>query len=495
MTTQKSSLPAYLIPRMQDVIFAGIFMAVIGFGPRLFNLDGDLGRHITIGQYMMRNVEIPTRDIFSHTMNGSPLVPHEWLSQIAFGLTETLMGLNGPVFLSAVIIAVTFFIKYTEITQRGIFPIIAAFTVLWAAAASSIHWLARPHIFTFLFMAIWTRLLEDEAAARKQQSLFVFPLLMLIWANTHGAFIAGFVVWGAYFVEALLMYVLHRERREYVMRLAMIGAISFAVTFINPSGYQLWVTSVGYIRNSYLVSHTVEYMAPNFQVFSMWPFLFMLAYYLFSLHGRARIQLREAFLLTGWMIMAVFSMRNIPLFAIITLPFLAGLIQEQMQGFNWLKKQNMFIQQIESQLKGMLWPILLVMAVLFAYQKNIALDITREGNHFNSRVFPVEATDWLKTNPQQGNLFNSFIWGGYILYETWPEQRVFIDGQTDFYGEALTREYEKIITLSPGWETIFVKYDVRWAMIETNSALANNLIEQQQWKILYRDETAVILQK
>ncbi len=470
-------------------------MAVIGFGPRLFNLDGDLGRHITIGKYIMRNAEIPIFDIFSHTMNGAPLVPHEWLAQIAFGLAESLMGLNGAVLLTALVISGTFFIKYIEMTQRGIFFIIAAFVILWAAAASSIHWLARPHIFTFLFMAIWTRLLEDEAAARKQHSLFVFSVLMLIWANTHGAFIAGFVVWGAYFGEGLLMYLLDRERKEHVIRLAMIGTISFAVTFINPSGYQLWVTSVGYIRNSYLVSHTVEYMAPNFQSFSMWPFLFMLAYYLFSLHGRARIQLREAFLVTGWMIMAMFSMRNIPLFAIITLPILAGLIQEQVQGFNWLKKQNLFIQQMESQLKGMLWPILLVTTVLFAYQKNIALDITRQGNHYNSQVFPVEATAWLKTHPQKGNLFNSFIWGGYILYETWPEQRVFIDGQTDFYGEALTREYEKIITLSPGWETLLVKYNISWAMIETNSALANDLIEKHQWEILHQDETAVILRK
>jgi hypothetical protein len=495
MTTQKSSLPAYLIPRIRDVIFAGIFMAVIGFGPRLFNLDGDLGRHITIGKYMLGNFEIPTSDIFSHSMHGAPLVPHEWLAQIAFGLAETLMGLNGAVLLTAVIIASTFFIKYSEMTQRGTFPIIAAFTVLWAAAASSIHWLARPHIFTFLFMAIWMRLLEDEAANRKQHPLFAFPLLMLIWANTHGAFIAGFVVWAAYFGEALLMYLLHGERKEHAIRLTLIGALSLAVTFINPSEYQLWVTSVGYIRNSYLVSHTVEYMAPNFQAFSMWPFLFMIAYYLFSLHGRARIQLREAFLVTGWMIMAMFSMRNIPLFTIITLPILAGLIQEQVQGFNWLKKQNMFIQQMEGQLKGMLWPIVLVITVLFAYQKNIALDIARQGNHFNARIFPVEATDWLKTHPQEGNLFNSFIWGGYILYETWPEQRVFIDGQTDFYGEALTREYEQIITLSPGWETILVKYDIGWAMIETDSALANALTEKYQWKILHRDETAVILKK
>ncbi len=495
MTTQKSSPAAYLIPRIQDVVFAGIFISIIALGPRVFNLDGDLGRHITIGKYILGNISIPTADIFSHTMNGAPLVPHEWLAQIAFGLAESLLGLNGPVILTALVISSTFFIRYREITQGGIFPTIAAFTILWAAAASSIHWLARPHIFTFLFISIWVRLLEDEAAARKQHPLFMFALLMLIWANTHGAFIAGFVVWGAYFAEALLMHLFHKERREYIIRLAVIGALSLAVTFINPSGYHLWVTSIGYIQNSYLVSHTVEYMPPNFQVFAMWPFLLMLVYYVFNLQGQGRIKLREAFLVAGWMIMALFSMRNIPLFAIIAIPTLAGLIQTQTGGLTWLKKQNVFIQRMEAQLKGMLWPIVLVIAVIIAFQNNMALDVNRQGNRFNAQVFPVQATEWLKTHPQEGNLFNSFIWGGYLLYETWPEQLVFIDGQTDFYGESLTREYEKVITLSPGWETILTKYDITWAMIETDSPLAQTLVEKHQWKILYKDETAVILEK
>ena len=85
--------------------------------------------------------------------------------------------------------------------------------------------------------------------------------------------------------------------------------------------------------------------------------------------------------------------------------------------------------------------------------------------------------------------------GGYLLYRGWPNQLVFIDGQTDFYGEELTREYESAITLGKSWQGIFEKYQINWVIVETNSPLAQTLIQDKHWKILYKDETAVIIKK
>ena len=115
-------------------------------------------------------------------------------------------------------------------------------------------------------------------------------------------------------------------------------------------------------------------------------------------------------------------------------------------------------------------------------------------NVYNSDIFPVEAVSWLEANPQSGNVFNHFTWGGYLLYRLYPAQKVFIDGQTDFYGEALTREYVTVTTLNPGWEDILNKYKVEWALIPTKSALSQALVEKN-WEILYEDPTATIYQR
>ena len=491
MRSPKITIIEYLLPKLGDVLFISIAVGVVMYGAKLFNLDGDLGRHITIGNYILESVSIPVRDVFSHTMDGEILVPHEWLAQIAFALAHRLMGLNGDVLLTALIIALTFAIKYNEIQKRGVSALPALAILIWVAATSSIHWLARPHIFTLLFVSIWSYQME-KVRARTQTKIFIFPILMLVWANTHGAFIAGFVILGAHLFEWIVLHLQKSAAWEEGRRLIIIGVTSLAVTFINPAGYRLWTTSLGYIQNRYLTSHTVEYLPPNFQDPAMWAFALMIFYGLASLGSRKVLPLRESLLMAGWMLMSLFSMRNIPLFAIISAPAFATLLHSQTSEIKRLSALNEKIESVESQIKGGGWSILAIILLGVVLYRGTPLD--REGYRYNPDVFPVEAVAWLQTNPQTGNMFNSFTWGGYILYQTWPQYPVFIDGQTDFYGESLTREYESIISLTDGWETLLQKHDVSWVIIETDSALALALSENG-WRVLYEDDTAIILRE
>jgi hypothetical protein len=92
-------------------------------------------------------------------------------------------------------------------------------------------------------------------------------------------------------------------------------------------------------------------------------------------------------------------------------------------------------------------------------------------------------------------VFNYFPWGGYLLFRAWPEVTVFIDGQTDFYGEALTREYEAVITLAEGWEQVLAQYDVDWVIMPPDSQLVRALRQDADWIEAYGDATAVILKR
>jgi hypothetical protein len=89
-------------------------------------------------------------------------------------------------------------------------------------------------------------------------------------------------------------------------------------------------------------------------------------------------------------------------------------------------------------------------------------------------------------------MFNYFPWGGYLLYRTWPQQQVFIDGQTDFYGEDLTRQYEKVITLGDGWQETLVDFDVDWVIMPADSELSLALDLNQSWERKYTDQTAAV---
>ena len=506
---KQGSIVNLIIPRFEDILFLAIFLAVIGLGPRLLNMDGDLGRHLTIGNYILDNLTIPTRDIFSHTMEGLQLTPHEWLAQVIFALSYRLAGLDGVVIVCALLVSTTFTLVYRQCMKQSNVLLLSLGITIIAAAAASLHWLARPHLFTLLFTVLWIG--EMELMGRTGRiRWWALPLLMLVWVNVHGAFIIGFVIWGAYPIDSLIS-----SRHKRVVegpgskviawlnkigssrKLILIGMVAFFITFANPAGWRIWETTFGFLGNRYLVSHTVEYLPPDFQTINSWPFLIMIlaSILLANLNGR-KITIASALLISAWTAMGLISARNIPVYAVIAAPILAGLCSSVLRDngkFNQFVNFDLRLNMVDIKLNGYLWPmicILLVGAVLIGGGN---LDFNRSGNEFSTEVFPVEAVNWLNKQPINGPVFNYFPWGGYLLYRIWPEQQVFIDGQTDFYGESLTRQYEQVITLSDGWEEVLAQYKIKWVIMPQDSRLVQTLELVPGWDIKYQDETAAVL--
>jgi hypothetical protein len=484
----------YLLPQPRDILFIGVFFSIVFGGPRLFNNDGDLGRHITIGNYILDTGRIPTTDIFSHTMYGERLVPHEWVAQVLFALAHRAMGLSGDVLLAALLGSLTILIVYEELIKRGTLRLVALFISALVAVVSSVHWLARPHMFTFFFVALWAYWLEHFYKSENKK-IWLFPLLMLIWVNTHGAFIAGFVILATYLADWLWEFLQGRSTKAMGLQLLLIGCLSFAITFINPSGWHLWETSVGYVSNDFMTSHTVEYLSPDFHERDVWPFMFMIAFALFALMQDRKVQVREALLLAGWTVMSLYSVRNLPLFAVITAPTYAALIQDWVEKLlNWLKPASDSRESVNT-LRGYVWVVAAILFFGLVLWRGLPIDQKGTGNIFLPDKMPVQAVDWLEQNPQDGKMFNQFVWGGYILYRMWPDEVVFIDGQTDFYGEALMREYIEVITLTDGWEKILERHDVSWMLIPRNEMLAQYLYTVDDWTVIYEDDTSVIFRR
>ena len=157
----------YLLPRLQDIFFLAIFCGSLLLGPKMLNIDSDLGRHLSIGQYILEQHKIPTTDIFSHTKYGESRPPYEWLSQVFFAIAYRILGIDGVVLFTSMVIAVAFTLVYAESSRKSNLPLTAIFLAVLAVAASSIHWLPRPHVFTFLLLAIWLERLESLRSTNK----------------------------------------------------------------------------------------------------------------------------------------------------------------------------------------------------------------------------------------------------------------------------------------------------------------------------------------
>jgi hypothetical protein len=457
----------------------------------MLSIDSDLGRHLTLGNYILDNRLVPTRDLFSHTLLDQRRPPYEWLSQILFALSHRLLALDGVILFTAIIIAITFTLIFQFANRRSNSPIVALIITFIAAGASSIHWLPRPHIITFLFLAVWVENLE-RLRSGKAVKLFVFPIIMLFWANLHGGFIFGVLTWIAYFTGWIWDKLQKRADNQSGMNMALAGITSLIATIITPDLWRNW-EAVFNNQSAFILSRTGETIPPVLTDTAVLPFtLLLLLTILLSVLNWRNLSASHVFLLAGLGLAALLMSRNIPLFAIACTPILSELTKTSLaHSKTWGQIEERFAG-FGKQTQWHIIPLVIILLTV-AYFTSEHIKKQRSIFQFNPQVFPVQAMDWLKNNPQNGNMFNEFNWGGYILYRTWPGQKVFLDSQSDFYGEALMRDYQQIMTTQGNWENILDAYQISWVIVPINSPFAKVLSARSDWATIYQDETTIIL--
>src|SRR5207247_9648928 len=140
---------------------------------------------------------ITRTDPFAYTMSGRPWLAWEWLYDAIIGVVHQSLGLNGVVFFTATVIAFTFALTFRLLLARGSMLQISIALLLLAMGAAMIHFLARPHVLSWLFTVIWFQLLDSaEVAPENRRQLLWLPLLMLLGVNLHGGFLFGLAVRG-----------------------------------------------------------------------------------------------------------------------------------------------------------------------------------------------------------------------------------------------------------------------------------------------------------
>jgi hypothetical protein len=486
----------FLMPRIEYILFAAMFWGIAATGPILLNSDGDLPRHLLVGELIRTTKTVNLIDIFSYRTTGYPSFPHEWLSQVILSIFNDLLGLGGIVLFAALIVMLAWAIIYYDTLRRSNNLIMSLIFTGLGVGASLIHILPRPHLFSYLFTVLWILVLE-KIYKDKPQAWWLLPILMLVWVNLHGMFVLGIVIWAIYvvgdFFETPAKTWFTSTRTKSMLA---SGILSIFASFLSPSGIGIWGTIASLGGNAYIKSRIPEYQSANFQMAETWPFILILLLTILSFsRSNNRIPWRHVFLVTAFAGVALYSSRMLPFFAIVAVPITAQSISE------WLRKDypNSRLWQTETNINninqssnGIIWVLVVVIAVVMLFKFNVPIDSGNKGNTFDPKFFPVNAVTWLKSNPQSGHVFNEFDWGGYMLLRLWPSQQIFMDGHTHIYGEKLTREYEQVITLSNGWESIFDKYQITWAIVRIQSPIVKAL-EDKGWKSLYQDTTAIIL--
>jgi hypothetical protein len=480
------------LPRLQDIFFIAIFIAVLLLGQRMLNLDGDLPRHLLTGKYVLETKTIPSVETFIYPYLNRSYVSHEWLADVIFYAIYAYTGLAGIVALSAFLLAATFTLLYSDLSMRLRLRIPVLILVAWGALATSLNWVTRPHLVSMFLLAIWL-IWADKLRRGERAPLWYFPAFMLAWSNAHGEFIAGILVLLAYAVGWTLDYLLDREsaNTDAGRNLWLALGLSALASLLNPGGVGPWVSLVGFVNNRYLMSRMVEANSPDFQLPEMRILFALIVFSVFILAiKKEKISAAQGLLLAGFTALSLMAFRNIHLYGVVA-PFVLAEALGDIRKIRVLDRLELALYRVENKIKGIGW---IVVTTLLLTVFTVTSNVMQKFDQFSTVMFPIQAVTWLADHPQQGNMFNDLNWGGYIELYLWPQQLAFVDSIADKTGE-VTMHYETVVTLAGGWQDIFERYDIEWAIVRSDSLLAKTLQSQYDWKVLYQDETAVILRK
>jgi hypothetical protein len=479
-----------------------LLIALLWYPP----IDPDLFWHLGIGEILWHGQSI-WHDTFSYTMQHYAWIDHEWLTDaIMYGLYSAggyvLLALPFiACFLGAFIVASRIQTEpRTEKTRtfiQRLFPIIIALF----AARSVLG--TRPQMISILGFALVYTWCSDLLAG-KRKHLWHVPLFFLLWANLHGGFTAGLLLI-VLFCISLVCEILFAGNTSYhqLRHLIVIGTLSTLITLINPYTLRLWEEIIHATLLTPLNNELIEWGPPNFQLSSMLPFLGYILIVVISLIFRSRPltnPLRWSILIAPFFILALSVTRHIPFFIIITLPLLRTNTEQidaaqKVSSFSPTEKPLSFLAF--SWLLNTSLAILAATLVIYTGGIYLIASLSPRSNATLAR-YPLDALQYFTAHSLQGHVLNYYNWGGYIDWQTGGLVPVFIDGRMASWTTAdrnVFRDYLSITSLSPGYEELIEKYIIVYALLPANKNTSTMIQQSNQWYIIYKDTTSVLLQR
>jgi len=490
-------LKSWLLPSIADVFFISTLLYLALSQKNTLLGDGDTGYHIRAGEYILNTFSIPKTDIFSFITPTMPWTAHEWLSEVVMALLHQLGGLTAVVIAFSLIIAASIYIFFKIVRTEGNNVLLSVAASITFVALTKVHWLARPHIFSLIILLVWYHLLNDFQYRNKNR-LWLLPLIMLLWVNLHGGFIIGLGITGIYFAGNFVHLLTDSNKwknisKEKTVTLAKVLGISTFACFINPIGYKIFLFPFNLIANKFIMDSVGEFHSPNFHEIQPFKYLLFLLIIVFA-YSKRKPGLIEIVLTVLFINMSLYSVRYIPLFALIVIPIVLRYIDwDFLSGFqplaSFLRQRIDNITSVDDMATGYFWPSLSMILIMIFVGTGMVT------HSFNPEIKPINALEFLKKNHISGNMFNNDEFGDFVIYTSHQQYKVFIDGRGDMYGSKIFKEYFSVNEFKTGWEKIIDKYKVTWMFIDTNNAFSRYLTNRDDWKLIYSDKVASIFVK
>jgi hypothetical protein len=470
-------------------------------------VDPDLWGHVVFGQQMLKAHEVEHVDMYSWTVSGQAFINHEYGADLILGGTHLLLGGSGLLLLKVSIGLLTFGLALRLGTKSLRWPGSAIALALGAVAVTEISYgfAARPQIFTALGLAIELMLLRRIHEGRHRWAL-ALPVLFIIWINIHGGALAGVGLLGLAAGSSALQLLRQQFRLRAGTTATELPACGIPISTV----VALWLATLGVLAalccnpwGPALVRWLVQsvlWFRPEIEEWNPTPFgwdhaavfiLIALSLFAWAASRRPR-QFWELAVCGAFALLALRSVRNTPLFAIVALalvpPHLADALarfRNHFAGLFELGRRRGF-QKLAPRFLGI--ASLTVAIAIFTLHKEhpLTMEVPR------SR-YPTAAIEFMRHHQLQGKILNFFDWGDMIIFQL-PDCAPSIDGRLDAcYSRALIAAHWKLYNGEAVDQRVLPIDAADLALLPSKLAGTLALRNRPGWRVVYFDETAALL--
>ena len=474
--------PARLTARISDpsiaaaLFFAGFAVLLSAVAGHLL-LDPDSWWHVAVGREIVASGSLPWTDTFSHTFRGERWIAKEWLSQLLFYGAYAIAGWPGVAILTALTIAAAFGLLLSWLLRRIRWTVALTLTVV-AASLAAPHFLARPHIFSWPLLVIWMAGLLGAVDARKAPSWWLLTVVVL-WSNLHASLLLAFAIALPLGLEATV-----RAKPEYRLKVftrwAAFGSAALGAAMVSPYGPYPFIVAIQLFGSGEPLNYITEWQPLGFDGMGLVGGA-LFAFVLCSLCLQPKHNVFRIVVLLFIAYLTVRHSRFLNLFAIVASMIVAWPL---VRRFPAMRPSPDMAAATRPNMLGAL-PVTggIVASMLL---------VTILAPAPAALITPAAALAEARKTGVTGNVFNSYNFGGYLIFAGEP---TFIDGRTDqlFLGGFFSELQD---TMKAADDSAFFamldRYETDWAIVEPNGDAARHFENADGWRAVYADSVAEV---
>ena len=456
--------------------------------------DVDLWGHLRWGADLLAKGHLTLHDPYAYSVNAPLWIDHEYLSEAIFAWLYSHLGVVGLklvrfVSASAMIVCLAGAVGETSAALSIQLAVLALTTSVILPAIEF-----RPQIFTYAMLSVIVWMLTRDNFGRRAPLWLAIPMLLL-WCNLHGGFVVGLGVFGLYTGAVAARDLIARRGLSHALYLGTITAAAALATLVNPYGLGIWHSVLHTMSRPPMMSEIVEWRSLWVSMAEIWrmpnlSFLFDIEIVLMFAALVVSVVLAPfgddfpLLVVASPLIASAISMfRNFPLALIGSAAPLA--LHLSMAIYRRAPAARSDSPQRASMLTQ---TVIALGAVVLAIQ----LGIFSQAIDFMFTP-PAGALAFIAEHDLRGNVLTSLAWSDYVIYHRAPKNRVFIDTRYEIiYPDRVARDFEDFQHNRERAAEVLASYPHDFVMLEPNSAAVPLMNASKDWKLVYRDDIALL---